>query len=93
MRRLWACYTSRGFFSLIPNNPAYPNSSLSKEKANLNDKLEPAIRYLQKLGPEHLPLIFDSARWVIDADHELGLQVFSFSYMESRCGIDSTNWR
>ncbi|KAF9509816.1 hypothetical protein BS47DRAFT_1411338 [Hydnum rufescens UP504] len=50
---------------------------LSKEKVDLNDKLEPAIRYLQKLGPEHLPLIFNSAQWVIDADHGLGLQIFT----------------
>ena len=48
---------------------------LSLEEDDLRDKLEPAIRYLQKLGPEHLELIFKNARWVIDVNHDMGLQV------------------
>lgn len=51
--------------------------SLSAEETDLEDKLDPAIRYLQKLGPEYIDLIFESSRWVIEADHRLGLQVRS----------------
>lgn len=48
---------------------------LSLEEDDIRDRLEPAIRYLQKLGPEHLELIFKNARWVIDVNHDMGLQV------------------
>ena len=52
-----------------------PNSSLSIRETDLEVKLQPAIRYLQKLGPQYLPLIFSHARWVLEADPNQGLQV------------------
>ncbi|KAF8311952.1 hypothetical protein DL93DRAFT_2060501 [Clavulina sp. PMI_390] len=50
---------------------------LSLDEDDLLDKLGPAIRYLQKLGTEYLDLIFRSARWVIDVDAKMGLQIFT----------------
>lgn len=51
--------------------------SLSEEEDDMLDKLDPAIRYLQKLGSEYLNLVFQNARWVLDINREMGLQVFS----------------
>lgn len=48
---------------------------LSLDEDDVRDKLEPAVRYLQRLGPEYLPLIFENARWVLDVDRNMGLQV------------------
>lgn len=48
---------------------------LSLDEDDVRDKLEPAVRYLQRLGPEYLPLIFENARWVLDVDRTIGLQV------------------
>jgi len=41
----------------------------------MKDKLTPSISYLQKLGPEHLEQIFDSARWIFEKDRELAFEV------------------
>jgi len=48
---------------------------LSTRETDLELKLQPAIRYLQKLGPLYLLLIFSHARWVLEADPQQGLQV------------------
>lgn len=50
--------------------------SLSLQEDDIHDKLDPAVRYLQKLGTEQLDLIFRSANWVLDIDHDMGLQVY-----------------
>lgn len=39
------------------------------------DKLGPTIGYLQKLGPQYLPQIFDAARWVFEADRDMAFEV------------------
>lgn len=48
---------------------------LGEDEADLEDKLRPSIYYLQKLGPEHLSQIFESARWVFDSDAGMGFDV------------------
>lgn len=41
----------------------------------MRDKLGPSISYLQKLGPEYLDQIFESARWVFEQDREMAFEV------------------
>ena len=41
----------------------------------MEDKLEPSITYLQKLGPEHIKQIFESSRWVFSMDKNLAFKV------------------
>jgi hypothetical protein len=48
---------------------------LSDKETDMKDKLTPSISYLQKLGPEHLEQIFDSARWIFEKDRELAFEV------------------
>jgi Vam6/Vps39-like protein vacuolar protein sorting-associated protein 39 len=38
-------------------------------------KFTPSVRYLQKLGPEHIDQIFNSSRWILQENEELGFQV------------------
>lgn len=53
---------------------AYENSMSAKE-ADVEDKVDPTVAYLQKLGPEYLNLIFDASKWVLALDMAKGLQV------------------
>ena len=41
----------------------------------MEDKLEPSITYLQKLGPEHIKQIFESSKWVFSMDKNLAFKV------------------
>ena len=41
----------------------------------MEDKLDPSIRYLQKLGPEHIDQIFTSSRWIFNLDPDRAFQV------------------
>lgn len=47
----------------------------SLHEEDVFEKIDPTIRYLQKLGPEYLGLIFAWCKWVLDADASRGLQV------------------
>lgn len=47
----------------------------AKEEDDPLDRYPPTVRYLQKLGPKHLQLIFDSSRWIFEEDPGRGLQV------------------
>lgn len=38
---------------------------------------EKMVQYLQNLGPDHLPTVFEYASWVIEQDPELGLRIFT----------------
>lgn len=58
---------------------------LSEKESNPQDKVEPSIRYLQKLGPEHLDHIFETSRWVFAEDEDMGLEV------HARCQLISTS--
>jgi Vam6/Vps39-like protein vacuolar protein sorting-associated protein 39 len=50
-------------------------SSLSAKETDPEDKVEPTITYLQKLGPEYLNLIFEGSKWVLSVDKYRGFQV------------------
>ena len=44
----------------------------------MEDKLDPSIRYLQKLGPEYIDQIFASSRWIFNLDPDRAFQVNIF---------------
>ncbi|KAG9105705.1 Vacuolar morphogenesis protein 6 [Ceratobasidium sp. 392] len=46
------------------------------------DKYDPSIRYLQKLGPEYLDLIFKSARWIFEAKPDMAFNIFTAEEVE-----------
>ena len=50
-------------------------SRLSAKETDPEDKVEPTITYLQKLGPEYLNLIFEGSKWVLSVDKNRGFQV------------------
>lgn len=51
----------------------------------MDDKLDPSIRYLQKLGPEHIDQIFTSSRWIFNLDSDRAFQVdISFFTLPNR---------
>ena len=41
----------------------------------MEDKLDPSIQYLQKLGPEHIDQIFTSSLWIFNLDSDRAFQV------------------
>ncbi|CDZ96570.1 Vacuolar assembly/sorting proteins VPS39/VAM6/VPS3 [Phaffia rhodozyma] len=49
---------------------------LSEEEADLDDKLEPIVRYLLALGPKYMNLIFESSKWVFDKDFDHAMKIF-----------------
>lgn len=49
---------------------------LSEKDDDIRDKLSPTVSYLQKLGPEYLDQIFESARWVFSQDREIAFEIF-----------------
>jgi hypothetical protein len=53
----------------------YVLNRLSEREDEMGDKLGPSISYLQKLGPEYMDQIFESARWVFDQDRDVAFQV------------------
>jgi hypothetical protein len=57
---------------------------MSATETDAEDKVEPTIRYLQKLGQNHLDLIFDASKWVFEVDRPLGLQVRRLSLPSDR---------
>lgn len=52
---------------------------MADEEDDPDEKIGPTIRYLQKLGADHLEVIFESSRWVFDADRKAALEVRSDS--------------
>jgi Vam6/Vps39-like protein vacuolar protein sorting-associated protein 39 len=48
---------------------------MSAKETDIEDKVDPTVIYLQKLGPEYVNLVFEGSRWVIALDKEKGLQV------------------
>ncbi|KAF7320029.1 Rab guanyl-nucleotide exchange factor [Mycena kentingensis (nom. inval.)] len=55
---------------------------LSEDEPDMEEKLTPSINYLQKLGPEHLDEIFQSARWIFDKDSAMAFQIFTSEDVE-----------
>ncbi|CAK9785513.1 hypothetical protein CC85DRAFT_286680 [Cutaneotrichosporon oleaginosum] len=49
----------------------------AKEEDDPLDRYPPTVRYLQKLGPKHLQLIFDSSRWIFEEDPARALHIFT----------------
>jgi hypothetical protein len=47
----------------------------SKDEEDKLDKLDPTIRYLQKLGPKYTSLIFSEAKWVFKEDARMATRV------------------
>ena len=41
------------------------------------DKVEPVVTYLQKLGSKHLDLIFSASEWVFELSPSAGLELFT----------------
>ena len=52
-----------------------PPSSLSAKENDEEEKLGPIVRYLQKLGPEYLQIIFEASKWVFDVNSNMAFQV------------------
>jgi hypothetical protein len=48
--------------------------SLSTKEADEEEKLDPTVRYLQKLGPEYLQIIFETSKWVFDVNPNTAFQ-------------------
>jgi Vam6/Vps39-like protein vacuolar protein sorting-associated protein 39 len=48
---------------------------LSEKESDMEDKLSPSIRYLQKLGPENVHQVFESSRWIFDMDSNMAFEV------------------
>ncbi|KAG8897845.1 Vacuolar morphogenesis protein 6 [Tulasnella sp. 403] len=49
---------------------------LSQGEDDPVEKVDPTALYLQKLGPQHIKLIFSWSNWVLDISPERGLKVF-----------------
>ncbi|KAG9314800.1 vacuolar sorting protein 39 domain 1-domain-containing protein [Chiua virens] len=60
---------------------------LSENEGDMRDKLGPSISYLQKLGPEYLDQIFESARWVFEQDRDMAFQIFTSDDVELPRGL------
>ena len=48
---------------------------LSEHETDMRDKLGPSVSYLQRLGPEHMDQIFESAHWIFEQDADIALEV------------------
>jgi hypothetical protein len=55
---------------------------MGAKETDVEDKVDPTVTYLQKLGPEYLDLIFEGSKWVIALDKEKGLQVSQVRYLD-----------
>jgi len=48
---------------------------LSEKETDMRDKLDPSISYLRKLGPEYINQVFESSRWIFEADRHMAFEV------------------
>ncbi|CUA75985.1 hypothetical protein RSOLAG22IIIB_01989 [Rhizoctonia solani] len=55
---------------------------LSREEEDPLDKYQPSIRYLQKLGPQYLELIFKSAHWLFEEKPDMAFDIFTAEEVE-----------
>lgn len=46
------------------------------EESPVEDKVDPTVYYVQKLGPDHLDLIFSASEWVFPLSPSAGLDIF-----------------
>lgn len=54
---------------------------MSDEETDPEEKLGDTVRYLQKLGPDHLDVIFQASKWVLEQDQRAGLEVRRFELL------------
>lgn len=47
------------------------------EEDDEEEKVGPTIRYLQSLGPEHIKVILENAKWVLQEDRKRGMEIFT----------------
>jgi hypothetical protein len=50
-------------------------SRMSASETDIEEKVDPMVRYLQKLGAEHVEVIYEASKWVFEQDRAAGLQV------------------
>jgi hypothetical protein len=55
------------------------NLRLSENEEDMEDKLDPSIQYLKKLGPEYINEVFKYSRWIFDLDSNMAFEVCSIS--------------
>ena len=48
---------------------------MSDDEDDPEEKLGDTVRYLQKLGPDHLDVILEASKWVFQQDKRAGLEV------------------
>ncbi|SCZ95117.1 BZ3500_MvSof-1268-A1-R1_Chr11-3g03615 [Microbotryum saponariae] len=49
---------------------------IAEDEDDLDEKVEPTIRYVQKLGPDHLSTILEASEWVFATHRAKGLEIF-----------------
>ncbi|SCV73601.1 BQ2448_7527 [Microbotryum intermedium] len=49
---------------------------IAEDEDDLDEKVDPTIRYIQKLGPAHLPTILEASEWVFATNQAKGLEIF-----------------
>ncbi|CAO1623883.1 unnamed protein product [Sympodiomycopsis kandeliae] len=50
---------------------------LSQNEEDEDEKVGPTIRYLQNLGPDHIAVILENAKWVLQHDRHRGMEIFT----------------
>ena len=48
---------------------------MANKEDDEDEKYGPSIRYLQKLGQEHIQQLFESSRWILQENQDQGFQV------------------
>ncbi|KAK4050609.1 Vacuolar morphogenesis protein 6 [Microbotryomycetes sp. JL201] len=49
---------------------------ISQDEQDPEEKIGPTVRYLQKLGSEHLGVILENSKWVFEIDKDAAMQIF-----------------
>lgn len=49
---------------------------MAESELDPEEKVDPTVRYLQKLGSEHVALIFETSQWVFEANPKAALEIF-----------------
>lgn len=50
---------------------------MSEDVEDVEDKVEPTVRYLQNLGPDYIDLILRTSHWVLSMDEGWGMDIFT----------------
>jgi hypothetical protein len=66
---------------LVTTDNKSKHHRLAVDEDDKLDKLDPTIRYLQKLGPNYLDVILKEADWMFKEDTTLALRVSWRAYM------------